>query len=83
MDNLLFIFFVSFGILNPFGAVKSIMNVILLTVGLAVLLVFHLYFLWVCYSFWIHLKHRNFELVKGNFYRTYQEYDNLNARNVS
>lgn len=82
LDNLLYIFFVSLGILNPFGAVKSIMNVILFSVGLGVLLLFHLYFLWVCYSYWIHLKHRNLELVKGNFYRTYQEYDYLNTRNL-
>lgn len=82
LDNLLYIFFVSFGILNPFGAVKSFMNVLMLSIGLGLLLLFHLYFLWVCYSYWIHLKHKNYELIKGNFYRTYQEYDNLNVRNV-
>jgi len=82
LDSLLYIFFVSFGILNPLGAMKSITNVILLSIGLGILLLFHLYFLWVCYSYWIHLKHKNFELVKGNFYRTYHEYDILNARNV-
>jgi hypothetical protein len=82
LDSMLYIFFVSFGILNPLGAMKSIMNFILLSVGLGILLLFHLYFLWVCYSYWIHLKHKNFELVKGNFYRTYQEYDILNNRNV-
>lgn len=48
LDNLLYIFFVSLGILNPFGAIKSFMNLILLTVGLGLLLLFHLYLLWVC-----------------------------------
>ena len=83
LDNLLYIFFISFGILNPSGALKCLMDVVLLTIGLGILLLFHLYFIWVCYSYWIHLKHRNYELIKGNFYRTYQEYDTLNARNVN
>lgn len=83
LDNLLFIFFVSFGVLNPFGAVKSILNIIMLTAGLVILLLFHLYFLWICYSYWIHLKNKNHELIKGNFYRTYAEYDTLNARNFN
>lgn len=78
LDNLLFIFFVSFGILNPLGALKSIVNIILLSLTLAVLMLVHLYFLWICYSFWMHLKNKNYELIKGNFYRTYEEYDNLN-----
>ncbi len=83
LDNLLYIFLVSLGILNPSVAVKSIINVALFTIGFVILLLFNLYFLWICYSFWIHLKNKNYELIKGNFYRTYREYDTLNIGNVN
>jgi len=77
-DNLLYIFINLFGILNPFDAIELFKDIIIFTFALAFFLLFHLYFLWVCYSYWLHLKNGNFELIKGNFYRSYEEYDSLN-----
>jgi hypothetical protein len=38
----------------------------------------NLYFVWVCYSYWIYFRNEKYTFFKGNFYSDYEEYDSMN-----
>lgn len=78
VDDFLFISFVALGIVNPLGNNKSTVNIILLSLVIIATMLVHFYFLWICYSYWIHLRNENYALVKGDFYKNYEEYDSRN-----
>lgn len=77
VDNLLFMAFVAFGVINPYGANFSWISIFLLDLLIIFSMIVHLYFVWICYSYWINLRDENYALVKGEFYNSYEEYDSL------
>jgi hypothetical protein len=66
------------------GPIDKITLGIYLSVSAAVILLIHLYLIWVVYSFMVHLKHGRISLVKGYVYKSYEEFDrdNLNTNRI-
>jgi hypothetical protein len=65
LDSFVVLLFVLTGYLNFLETKKRIINFILLSLVIAIFTSIHLYILYICYSYWRHLKNRDFDLLKG------------------
>lgn len=81
-QSLAMLVFITLGLYNPLGESDYMIKITIILVSILLIFCFHLYFVWICFSFWIHLKNKNLELIKGNFYRSYHDYTNLQNRRV-
>lgn len=81
LQTLLMFIFIVIGFYDPVGELDFFYKLVALLFAITIMLGLHLYFIWICYSFWMHLKNKNFDLINGNFYRSYEDYTNLHNRN--
>jgi hypothetical protein len=59
----------------PVGNIDKYTLGLYLGISAAIILLIHLYLIWLVYSFMVHLKHGRISLVKGYVYKTYDEFE--------
>ena len=82
LQNFFVFFLLIFRIFSPIEDADVIVFGFLFLLIVTFIIGIHLYFLWICYSYWFHLKNKNYRLINGDIYKPYRDYRRVDNPNV-
>jgi hypothetical protein len=76
LDNILIAFFIFNGDILPLGLeVPPLTQGFYFLAAVGTILLIHMYMIWIVFCFMVHIKNRRKGLVKGDIYKSYEEFE--------
>lgn len=75
VDNIIIAILIFLGVYAPFNTPDNISSGLVFSLAAAIVLGIHLYFVWIIFSYTVHLKNKRIALINGDVYKGYNEYE--------